>query len=99
MLTCSILSSALLHLGALAQTPPSPPTDPPAVVLKSTTRLIQVSVIAQQKGERLHPGDRQPTVSAFAADLEAALAKTNAGAKAGGLLGALKNIVGKRRSE
>jgi len=54
---------------------------------------------AVMKGLARHPGDRQPTVSAFAADLEAALAKTNAGAKAGGLLGALKNIVGKRRSE
>jgi len=54
---------------------------------------------AVMKGLARHPGDRQPTVSAFAADLEAAVAKTNAGAKAGGLLGALKNIVGKRRSE
>jgi eukaryotic-like serine/threonine-protein kinase len=54
---------------------------------------------AVMKGLARHPSDRQPTVSAFAADLEAALAKTKDGAKAGGLFGALKNIVGKRRSE
>ena len=54
---------------------------------------------AVMKGLARHPGERQPTVSAFAADLEAALAKAKDGAKAGGLLGALKNIVGKRRSE
>jgi serine/threonine protein kinase len=54
---------------------------------------------AVMKGLARHPGDRQPTVSAFAADLEAALAQPNARAKAGGLFGALKNIVGKRRSE
>jgi len=54
---------------------------------------------AVMKGLARHPGDRQPTVSAFADDLETALAKTKDGAKSGGLLGALKNIVGKRRSE
>ena len=54
---------------------------------------------AVMKGLARHPGDRQSTVSAFADDLEAALAKTKDGAKSGGLLGALKNIVGKRRSE
>jgi len=54
---------------------------------------------AVMKGLARHPGDRQPTVSVFADDLEAALAKTKDGAKSGGLLGALKNIVGKRRSE
>jgi len=54
---------------------------------------------AVMKGLARHPGDRQPTVSVFAADLEAALVQPNAGAKAGGLFGALKNIVGKRRSE
>jgi len=54
---------------------------------------------AVMKGLARHPGDRQPTVTAFAADLEAALANTKDGAKAGGLFGALKNIVGKRRSE
>jgi len=54
---------------------------------------------AVMKGLARQPGDRQPTVSAFADDLETALAKTKDGAKSGGLLGALKNIVGKRRSE
>jgi len=54
---------------------------------------------AVMKGLARHPADRQPTVSAFADDLETALAKTKDGAKSGGLLGALKNIVGKRRSE
>jgi hypothetical protein len=51
------------------------------------------------KGLSRQPGDRQPTVSAFADDLEAALAKTKDASKSGGLLGALKNIVGKRNSE
>jgi len=54
---------------------------------------------AVMKGLARYPGDRQPTVSAFADDLEAALAQTKDGAKSVGLLGALKNIVGKRRSE
>jgi hypothetical protein len=54
---------------------------------------------AVMKGLARHPGDRQPTVSAFADDLEAALAKSKDGAKSGGLFGALKNIVSKRRSE
>lgn len=56
---------------------------------------------AVMKGLARHPGDRQPTVGAFAGDLEAALAKQKdgGGAKSGGLFGALKNIVNKRRSE
>ena len=54
---------------------------------------------AVMKGLARQPGDRQPTVSAFADDLEAALAKTKDASKSGGLLGALKNIVGKRNSE
>ena len=54
---------------------------------------------AVMKGLARHPGDRQPTVGAFADDLEAALAKTKGKSKSGGLLGALKNIVGKRNSE
>ena len=54
---------------------------------------------AVMKALARHPGDRQPTVSAFADDLAAAVAQTKDGAKTGGLLGALKNIVGKRRSE
>src|SRR5580765_429481 len=40
---------------------------------------------AVMKGLARHPNDRQPTVSAFASDLQAALAKTKDGAKAGGL--------------
>jgi serine/threonine-protein kinase len=54
---------------------------------------------AVMKGLARHPGERQPTVSAFADDLEAALAKTKDKSKSGGLLGALRNIVGKRNSE
>jgi eukaryotic-like serine/threonine-protein kinase len=54
---------------------------------------------AVMKGLARHPADRQPTVSAFADDLEAAVEKSQDGSKSGGLLGALKNIVGKRRSE
>src|SRR5216684_8951945 len=54
---------------------------------------------AVMKGLSRQPADRQPTVSGFADDLEAALAGTKGGAKPRGLLGALKNIVGKRNSE
>ena len=54
---------------------------------------------AVMKGLSRNPGDRQPTMSAFAADLEAAVARTKDAGKSGGLLGALKNIVGKRNSE
>jgi serine/threonine-protein kinase len=54
---------------------------------------------AVMKGLSRQPGDRQPTVSAFADDLETALAQTKDASRSGGLLGALKNIVGKRNSE
>jgi serine/threonine-protein kinase len=48
---------------------------------------------AVMKGLARQPGDRQPTVTAFAAELEAGLTATP---PRRGLLGALKNIVGKR---
>ena len=51
------------------------------------------------KGLARHPGDRQPTVRAFADELEAAVVKAADGSKSGGLFGKLKNIVGKRKSE
>jgi serine/threonine-protein kinase len=54
---------------------------------------------AVMKGLSRQPGDRQPTVSAFADELEAALVPTKDTAKSRGFLGALKNIVGKRNSE
>src|SRR5258707_255190 len=54
---------------------------------------------AVMNGLARQPGDRQPTVSAFAADLEAAVARAKGVGKAGGLLGTLKNIVGNRNSE
>ena len=54
---------------------------------------------AVMKGLSRNPGDRQPTMSAFAADLEAAVTRAKDAGKSGGLLGALKNIVGKRNSE
>src|SRR5947208_9052785 len=54
---------------------------------------------AVMKGLARQPGDRQATVLAFAEDLEAALAGAKHGPKSRGLLGALKNIVGKRNSE
>ena len=50
---------------------------------------------AVMKGLARQPGDRQATVSAFAAELAAGLA-AGAGAPRRGLLGALKNFVGKR---
>ena len=53
---------------------------------------------AVMKGLSRHPDDRQPTVAAFAAELEAAIAQAK-DAKPRGLLDALRNIVGKRTSE
>ena len=50
------------------------------------------------KGLARNPSDRQPTVTAFAEELEAGLAASQ-DPKARGWLGALKNIVGKRHSE
>jgi serine/threonine-protein kinase len=49
---------------------------------------------AVMKGLARHPADRQPTVTAFADELEAALAGAG-GAPRRGLLGALKAFVGK----
>jgi hypothetical protein len=49
---------------------------------------------AVMKGLARQPADRQPTVNAFAAELEAGLA--GAGTTRTGWLGALKNFVGKR---
>jgi serine/threonine-protein kinase len=54
---------------------------------------------AVMKGLSRHPGERQTTVSAFADELEAALAQTEDEPKSRGWLGALKNIVNKRQSE
>ncbi|MGH7522388.1 MAG: serine/threonine-protein kinase [Gemmatimonadales bacterium] len=54
---------------------------------------------AVMKALARHPGDRQPTVTAFAEELEAALSQTKDESKSGGWFGALKNIVGKRHSE
>jgi serine/threonine-protein kinase len=59
-------------------------------------RALEAAVM---KGLARHPGDRQPTVVAFANDLEAALALDTDAPKSRGLLGALKNIVSKRESE
>ena len=53
---------------------------------------------AVMKALARQPGDRQPTVTAFAEELEAALTQTG-GPKSRGWLGALKNIVNKRQSE
>ncbi len=53
---------------------------------------------AVMKGLARNPSERQPTVTAFAEELEAALAASQ-DAKSRGWLGALKNIVGKRTSE
>ena len=54
---------------------------------------------AVMKGLSRHPGERQPTVTAFADELEAGLTQSKGSAKARGFLGALKNIVTKRNSE
>jgi hypothetical protein len=47
------------------------------------------------KGLARHPADRQPTVTAFADDLEAALVGGRGAPRGGGLLGALKSLVGR----
>ena len=54
---------------------------------------------AVMKGLARHPGERQPTVAAFAEELEAALKDVKDAKPRGGIFGALKNIVGKRNSE
>src|SRR5881396_2585369 len=53
---------------------------------------------AVMKALARQPADRQPTVTAFADELEAAVAQSK-DAKSHGWLGTLKNIVGKRDSE
>ena len=53
---------------------------------------------AVMKGLSRNPDDRQPTVAAFANELEAGLGQ-NQSPKSRGILGTLKNIVGKRSSE
>jgi serine/threonine-protein kinase len=53
---------------------------------------------AVMKGLERHPHERQPTVAAFAEELEAALADVD-DIKPRGFLGALKNMVSKRKSE
>src|SRR5213075_3484826 len=50
---------------------------------------------AVMKGLARHPEDRQPTVNAFAADLEAGVASAGA-PRSSGILSALKNFVGRR---
>jgi eukaryotic-like serine/threonine-protein kinase len=54
---------------------------------------------AVMKGLARYPDDRQPTVTAFAEELAAALSGATDDAKSRGWLGALRNIVGKRPSE
>ena len=54
---------------------------------------------AVMKGLSRHPGDRQPTVTAFADELEAGLDPGKETGKSRGIFGALKNIVSKRQSE
>ena len=51
------------------------------------------------KGLERHPHERQQTVTEFAEELEAALARAKEEPKARGWFGALKNIVNKRPSE
>ncbi|HEV8509459.1 MAG TPA: serine/threonine-protein kinase [Gemmatimonadales bacterium] len=51
------------------------------------------------KGLSRQPADRQPTVTAFAEELEAGLAGAKDTTRSRGFLDALKNIVGKRNSE
>ena len=52
---------------------------------------------AVMKGLARHPGDRPPTVTAFASDLEAAIAGSAVEPRGSGLFAAFKHFVGKRR--
>jgi serine/threonine-protein kinase len=54
---------------------------------------------AVMRGLARYPADRQPTVSAFADELETGLANTKGQAASGGWFGALKNMVNKRSRE
>jgi serine/threonine protein kinase len=54
---------------------------------------------AVMKALARQPGERQPTVTAFAEELEAAIIQTKDESTSSGLLGALRNIVGKRNRE
>jgi hypothetical protein len=54
---------------------------------------------AVMKALARYPGERQPTVTAFAEELEAATSETKDESTSRGWFGALKNIVNKRNSE
>jgi serine/threonine-protein kinase len=52
---------------------------------------------ALMRGLARHPADRQPTVTEFAADLEAGIAGAAAEPRGGGLVAAFKRLVSKRK--
>jgi serine/threonine-protein kinase len=72
----------------------SKPPTPLAEAMKNV-KFSAAFEAALMKGLSRQPADRQPTVTEFAAQLEAALAESSE-APRGGLLGVLKNLVGKR---
>lgn len=72
---------------------------PKPLSLASSRKFPVALEAAVMKGLSRHPEERQPTVTAFADELTAALAQDTDTAKSRGLLGALKNIVSKRNSE
>lgn len=72
----------------------------PKPLSDATSRKFPAALeAAVMKGLSRHPGDRQPTVTVFADELEAALAEVKDRPKSRGLLGTLRNIVGKGESE
>jgi serine/threonine-protein kinase len=81
----------------LLSQPPTPLSEAAKAI--NVPRGVEAAVM---KGLSRHPVDRQPTVTAFADELEAGLAggggDERAGSRGGGggLLGALKNLVGRR---
>src|SRR2546430_17452206 len=86
----------------LPSSPPRPSPDPgkPKPLSEASDRKFPPALEgAVMKGLARQPGDRQPTVMAFAEDLEAALAGAKDGPKSRGPPGALKKIVGKRTRE
>jgi len=92
------------HVLHVHRTPSARGTQPARVVPAALECQAQAAVGGRQpqvrpaleaavmKGLARQPGDRQPTVSAFADDLEAALAKTKDASKSGGLLGRSRTL-------
>ena len=85
-------SRTLAQRRGLGSGPAGARGSPVSRLIRGRFRRLVMKALARQ------PADRQPTVTAFADELEAAVAQSK-DAKSRGWLGTLKNIVGKRDSE